>query len=150
MTGDRDLTDAQWELIEPLLPSTNGKRSRPFRDHRPLINGIIYRHRTGCPWRDVPERYGPWRAIWRRHSQLSSRGIWDQVPVALLSRADAAGQVHLGGQRGQHHRAGPPARRDASPPGRPDGAQPHRGLGRITRIRRPSQLIMRSVGPAAG
>ncbi len=93
MTGDRDLTDAQWELIEPLLPSTNGKRSRPFRDHRPLINGIIYRHRTGCPWRDVPERYGPWRAIWRRHSQLSSRGIWDQVPVALLSRADAAGQV---------------------------------------------------------
>lgn len=94
MSGERDLTDAQWAVIEPLLPSTKGKRSRPFRDHRPLIDGIIFRFRTGCPWRDVPERYGPWRAVWRRHSQLSSRGVWDQMLVQLLAQADAAGEVH--------------------------------------------------------
>ena len=85
MSGERNLTDAQWALIEPLLPSTTGKRSRSFRDHR---------FRTGCPWRDVPERYGPWRAVWRRHSQLSSRGIWDQILVQLLAKADAAGELH--------------------------------------------------------
>lgn len=76
------------------MPNTNGKRSRPFRDHPPLIDGIIYRFRTGCPWREVPERYGPWRAIWRRHSQLSARGVWDQIPARLLAQADAAGEVH--------------------------------------------------------
>ena len=75
MADSRDLTDAQWALIEPLMPSTNGKRSRPFRDHRPLVDGIIYRFRTGCPWRDVPERYGSWRAIWRRHSPAV--GSWE-------------------------------------------------------------------------
>ena len=75
------------------MPSTKHKRSRPFRDHRPLVDGIIYRFRTGCPWRDVPQRYGPWRAVWRRHSQLSTRGIWDQILVRLLAQADAAGQV---------------------------------------------------------
>ena len=93
MADSRDLTDAQWALIEPLMPSTKGKRSRPFRDHRPLVDGIIYRFRTGCPWRDVPERYGPWRAVWRRHDQLSRRGHWDQVLTALLAQADAAGLV---------------------------------------------------------
>jgi transposase len=94
MAGNRDLTDAQWALIEPLMPSAKGRRSRPFRDHRPLIDGIIYRFRTGCPWRDVPERYGPWRAVWRRHSQLCSWGVWDQILLRLLSQADAAGQVN--------------------------------------------------------
>jgi len=74
MADSRDLTNAQWALIEPLMPSSKGKRSRPFPDHRPLVDGIIYRFRTGCPWRDVPERCGPWRAIWRRHSQLSAFG----------------------------------------------------------------------------
>ena len=93
MADSRDLTDAQWAVIEPLMPSTKGKRSRPFRDHRPLVNGIIYRFRTGCPWRDVPERYGPWRAVWRRHSQLSGRGHWDQILTALLAQADAVGIV---------------------------------------------------------
>jgi transposase len=91
MSVDRDLTDAQWVRIEPLLPSSKGKPSRPFREHRPLINGIIYRFRTGCPWRDVPERYGPWWAVWRRHSQLSADGSWDRILSRLLAEADAAG-----------------------------------------------------------
>lgn len=93
MSRSRDLTDAQWARIAPLLPSSKGKRSRPFLDHRPLINGIIYRFRTGCPWRDVPERYGPWFAVWRRHEQLSKTGVWDEVLTRLLAEADAAGEI---------------------------------------------------------
>ena len=93
MSRDRDLTDDQWARIEPLLPNSKGRRSRPFRDHRPLIDGIIYRFRTGCPWRDVPEHYGPWWAVWRRHSQLTSNGTWDKILTRLLAEADAAGEL---------------------------------------------------------
>jgi transposase len=93
MSRDRDLTDAQWAWIEPLLPSSRGRRGRPFRDHRPLIEGIIYRFRTGCPWRDVPERYGPWWAVWRRHCQLTSTGAWDKILTRLLAEADAVGEL---------------------------------------------------------
>jgi transposase len=93
MSIDRDLTDEQWARIEPLLPSSKGKRSRPFLDHRPLVNGIIYRYRTGCPWRDLPERYGPWWSVWRRHTQLCRNGTWDRVLTRLLAEADAAGGI---------------------------------------------------------
>ena len=58
-----------------------------------MIEGIIYRFRTGCPWRDVPQRYGPWWAVWRRHSQLTAAGIWDRILARLLGEADAAGQL---------------------------------------------------------
>ena len=78
-----------------------------------LVDGIIYRFRTGCPWRDVPEWYEPWRAIWRRHSQLSSRGVWDQVLVRLLTQADAAGEVAVdakGHAIDRHEHAGGPRR----------------------------------------
>ncbi|MER6441880.1 transposase, partial [Streptomyces sp. NPDC001185] len=54
-----DLTDAQWERLEPLLPAIP-KMGRPSRDRRQVFDGIWWRARTGSPWRDVPERYGPW------------------------------------------------------------------------------------------
>jgi len=46
---DQLLTDDQWARIEPLLPSSDGKQSRPFRDHRQVVEGIVFRYRTGCP-----------------------------------------------------------------------------------------------------
>src|SRR5699024_3673366 len=57
----RQLTDEQWERIEPLLPSNSGRQGHPFRDNRKVVEGIIYRYRTGIPWRDLPrEEFGPW------------------------------------------------------------------------------------------
>jgi len=87
------LTDAQWELIEPLLPSSDGKRGRPFRDHRLVVEGIIYRFRCGLAWRDVPDRFGPWQTLWKRHRKFSSEGTWDKVLTALLAHADAVGEI---------------------------------------------------------
>ena len=75
------------------MPTVSG-RSRPWTDHRLAVEGMAWKYRPGAPWRDVPERYGPWRAVWRRHSQLSSRGVWDQILVRLLAQADAAGELH--------------------------------------------------------
>ena len=64
MVGRGELTDKAWEAIAPLLP-TNGK-GRRWRDHRQVVNGILWKLRTGAPWRDVPERYGPWKTCHER------------------------------------------------------------------------------------
>jgi transposase len=87
------LTDAQWALIEPLLPSSHGKRGRPFREHRLVVEGIIYRFRCGMAWRDVPDHFGPWQTLWKRHRKFSSEGTWDKVLTALLTHADAVGEI---------------------------------------------------------
>lgn len=87
------LTDAQWERIAPLMPSSEGKRGNRFRDHRTVVEGIIYRFRSGIPWRDVPERFGPWQTVWKRHRRFSQDGTWDAIHQALLGQADAAGEL---------------------------------------------------------
>src|SRR4051794_40356946 len=54
-----DLTDQQWQQLEPLLPPEKPRTGRPNEDHRQILNGILWIHRTGAPWRDLPRRYGP-------------------------------------------------------------------------------------------
>lgn len=76
-----------------MLPGSKGKRSRPFRDHRQVLDGIVFRYRTGCAWRDVPDRFGPWQTLWKRHARFSRDGTWDRVLPALLTDADAAGGI---------------------------------------------------------
>jgi len=85
------LTDGQWARIQPLLPSSSGRRGRPFRDDRRVVEGIIYRFRCGIPWRDVPAEFGPWQTIWKRHRRYSGDGTWDLLLAQLLTTADAAG-----------------------------------------------------------
>jgi transposase len=54
-----DLTNEPWERLHPLLPPQKPRIGRPGRDHRTILNGILWILRTGAPWRDLPERYGP-------------------------------------------------------------------------------------------
>jgi transposase len=93
MSRSAVLTDAQWARVEPLMPSSDGQRGRPFRDHRQVIEGIVYRLRTGVAWRDLPESFGPWQTIWKRHKRFSTDGTWDRIHARLVSEADAAGAV---------------------------------------------------------
>ena len=60
-----ELSQEQWELLEALLPK-NGNPGGQWKDHRPILNGIFWILRTGAPWRDVPERYGPWHTVYDR------------------------------------------------------------------------------------
>ncbi len=87
------LTDVQWERVAELLPSSEGRVGRPFRDHRQVIEGIVYRYRTGIAWRDLPAEFGPWQTAWKRHRRFSLDGTWDKVLTRLLAEADAAGDI---------------------------------------------------------
>ena len=87
------LDDASWARIEPLMPSSDGRRGRPFRDHREVIEGIIYRLRTGIAWRDLPASFGPWQTVWKRHKRFSTDGTWDRIHARLVAEADAKGEV---------------------------------------------------------
>ena len=88
------LSDAEWERIEPLLPSNVGRRGHPFGPSRRVVEGIIYRYRTGMPWRDLPrEVFGPWQTVWKRHRRYAADGTWDRVLAELLAQADAAGKI---------------------------------------------------------
>ena len=87
------LSDAQWVLIEDLLPVRSGKRGRPFSDARAMVEGIIYRYRCGIAWRDVPAVFGPWQTIWTWHRRMAGNGTWDTVLQRLLTAADAVGEI---------------------------------------------------------
>ncbi len=87
------ISDAGWVRIEPLLPSSDGQRGRPFRDHRQVMEGIISRLRTGLPWRDLPPEFGPWQTVWKRHKRFSTDGTWDRILAQLQAEADAVGDI---------------------------------------------------------
>jgi transposase len=83
-----ELTDAQWQKIELLLPA-NGRPGGQWADHRRVINGVLFRARTGVPWPDLPERYGPWQTVYERHRRWSADGTWQQILAELQIGADA-------------------------------------------------------------
>lgn len=118
MSRDQVLTDEQWAVIEPLFPSSKGKQSRPFRDHRQVFEGIVHRYRVGCPWRDLPERFGPWQTVWKRHARFSRDGTWDAILTRLQSLADEAGDldwaVAVDSTISRVHQHGANSARDAS------------------------------------
>nr|WP_155049616.1 IS5 family transposase [Microbacterium sp. ZXX196] len=87
------LSDAQWSLIEEMLPRPTGRKGRPFSDARLMVEGIIYRYRCGIAWRDLPEVFGPWQTVWTWHHRMAVEGTWDKVLATLTAAADEAGLV---------------------------------------------------------
>lgn len=86
-----ELSDAEWELIEPLLPRPG--RGRRRLDDRRVLNGIVWRLRTGVAWRDVPERYGRWATLATRFRRWAADGTFERMLQAAQARADAVGEV---------------------------------------------------------
>ncbi|MGJ0184249.1 transposase [Corynebacterium glyciniphilum] len=73
----RQFTDTQWDRITPLLPSSAGRRGRPFHNNRSAVEGIIHRFRAGIAWRDLPDYFGPWQTVWKRHRRYVTDGTGD-------------------------------------------------------------------------
>ncbi len=85
-----DLTEAQWERIEPFFPDRyhRGGAGHPWKEHRPLLNGILWHLHTGAPWQDTPERYGPWQTVYDRFNRWRKDGTWANILETLLLRLD--------------------------------------------------------------
>jgi transposase len=83
-----DLNDREWALLEPLLPDQRRRRARPWKDHRQVVNGVLWRSRTGSPWRDLPASYGCWKTVYNRHRRWSADGTWEQVLRELQRGCD--------------------------------------------------------------
>ena len=93
MSQRRDLTDAEWKRLEPLLPSQKGKRGRPRNNDRAVINGILWIARTGAPWRDLPERYGSWKTVSSRFYRWQKAGVWQRIWEGIQAEQDAYGEI---------------------------------------------------------
>ena len=76
-----DLTDDEWSVIQPLLPTPG--RGPQRRDDRQVLNGIFYVLRTGIAWEDLPERYGPPKTAYNRYNRWGLKGVWQSVFNAL-------------------------------------------------------------------
>ena len=108
-----DLTNLQWQRLQPLLPTQKPRVGRPSNNHRTVVNGILWVLRTGAPWRDRPERYGAWATVSGRFYNWRRRGLWQQIPETLQQQADAEGKLnwqlhHVDGSviRAHQHAAG--------------------------------------------
>ena len=65
-----ELTDIEWDRIKDFFPEKQaGTPGRPQKDTRPILNGVIWLARSGAPWRDLPERYGPWQTVYTRFQE---------------------------------------------------------------------------------
>ena len=90
-----DLTDQQWEVVKTILPEDpvrDDGRGRPWSDRRTVLNGALWILRTGAPWQDLPERYGPHQTAHRRFQNWVRSGVMEQLLLALAQHLkDAEG-----------------------------------------------------------
>ena len=82
------LRDDQWGRIKHLLPGSKGWVGATARDNRLFVEAVLYRYRTGIPWRDLPERFGAWKNVHTRHTRWSASGVWERVFQHLAADAD--------------------------------------------------------------
>jgi transposase len=92
MVHRHELNDEQWARRAPLLPKP--RRGPQPRDRRQLVNGILWLDKTGAPWRDLPERYGPWRTVASHYYRWLHAGVWERVLAALHAPGDQQGQLN--------------------------------------------------------
>ena len=87
-----ELTDEQWGLIADLFPS-EGRRGRPWREHRAIVNALMWVLYTGSPWRDLPERFGPWKTAYNRFNRWRREGLFERLLRRLQIRLDEEGRI---------------------------------------------------------
>jgi transposase len=79
----RELTDAQWRRIEPLILGKEGDKGRHGEDNRLFVDAVLWLVRAGAPWRDMPPEFGNWNSVWKRYRRWAKRGVWKRVFDAL-------------------------------------------------------------------
>ena len=83
------LTETMWRKIKPLLPAERGRNARPSKCNRTMLEGMIWKLRTGCPWRDIPkEKFGPWGSVYTRFSRWSESGLFQDVFILIKDKLE--------------------------------------------------------------
>jgi transposase len=90
---ERELTDARWAVLEPLLPPQRPATGRPNKDRRQILEAIVWLLRTGAPWRDLPDSFGPWRTVASRFCRWLRQGVFDRLLAEVTRRADVLGEL---------------------------------------------------------
>ena len=86
------LSDEQWQRLQKVLPKKRqGPRSK--LGDRLFVDAVLYRGKTGMPWRDLPERFGNWRTVYNRFSNWARRGVWEEIYKALQLEVDETGCI---------------------------------------------------------
>jgi transposase len=88
-----EISDGQWELVRPVLPKRTAKTGRKPADPRTMLNGILWILRTGSPWRDLLDRFGPWQTVYDYFRNWRANGTFDKILEALQIRLDRQGQI---------------------------------------------------------
>jgi transposase len=93
MVARLEITDEQWAQVEPFVRVERAETGRPPRDEREMLNGLLWVLRTGAPWRDLPERFGPWQTVYHYFNAWRSKGTFDRILEALQIRLDREGKI---------------------------------------------------------
>jgi transposase len=88
-----ELADEQWALLEDLMPGASRRGGGAWRDHRQVLDGLLWKLNTGAQWRDIPERYGPWQTIYDRFVRWRRDGTLDRIFDRLRLRLDEEGRI---------------------------------------------------------
>jgi transposase len=129
-----DLTDEEWAVLGPLLPrERSGRAGNPYRPHREVVNGIFWVLRSGAPWRDLPERYGPWTTVYDRFRRWRRDGLFQKMLNALEAQARRAERIDfefsaVDGSTVRAHKSAAGARKKGRRPRRATSAKPSAGV----------------------
>jgi transposase len=134
-----ELSDEVWDRIAPQLPAERGRRARPARDNRSMVNAMLWILRTGAPWRDMPDHYPPWKSVYTRFSRWAAQGIWQRVLRHLTLDAETEGYL-IDGTIVRAHQDAHGARK---------GGRRRSGVRAEVRPRRSTPLSMPSASPSA-
>ena len=107
------LRDDQFERIAALLPGKAGDPGRTAGNNRVFVEAVLWIARTGSPWRDLPQQFGPWNSVYQRFARWSRRGVWHRIFANLAQDADSE-EVFIDSTivRAHQHAAGAPKKRE--------------------------------------
>ena len=86
------ITDEVWELIRDVVPPAR-TRGRPPVDRRAVVEATAWRFRTGCAWRDLPDRFGSWNTIYKNFRRWATDGVWEDLLAHVQKRASLQGEI---------------------------------------------------------
>ena len=107
MAHRHEISDNDWERVKDLLPPEKSGEGRPSKSNRVMLNGMLWIAKTGSPWRDLPERYGPWRTVYSRFRLWSKSDVFKKLFETLTADADLQDvSIDSTSCKGHQHAAG--------------------------------------------